>query len=148
MQLVPRRIRAWGKVLGLVCLSSLMALGLTGDIPCGFGTPSPTPDLETWVEKLKSQEGVFVREESNCRIVLVTMGARPTGGYSIKVEKVRRTQDAWIIEVTTHVPGPHDVVTQVITYPYQLIRIPKDGLKIEVYEKTERGLIMKGLSRS
>lgn len=123
-------------MLILALLVLFLALGSPGDRPWGYGAPNLAPDLEAWVENLKSKEGVFIKEEAGQRVVLISMGAKPTGGYSIKVERVHQTAQAWIIETTTHSPGPDDIVTQAITYPYQLIRIPDDGLKIEVRQRT------------
>jgi hypothetical protein len=51
------------------------------------------------------------------------MGEKATGGYSIGVESVVETVKNIIITVKDNNPKPGDMVSQVITYPFCVVKI-------------------------
>lgn len=55
--------------------------------------------------------------------IILNMGEKNTGGYSIGVEKVEETDKNIIITVKEHNPAPDAMVMQVITYPYTVVKI-------------------------
>jgi hypothetical protein len=63
-------------------------------------------------------------------VVAVFMGAKTTGGYSINVDKVIKRKDALTVAVNETSPAANCVVTQAITQPFQVIKIPKTKQKI------------------
>ncbi|KQB39746.1 protease complex subunit PrcB family protein [Flavobacterium aquidurense] len=60
---------------------------------------------------------------SNSNYVILNMGEKNTGGYSIGVEKVEETDKNIIITVKEINPAPDAMVMQVITYPYTVVKI-------------------------
>lgn len=58
------------------------------------------------------------------RVVVATMGGRPTGGYSIGVESVERRAGEVAVRLFTVEPGQGCYVTQAVTYPGILVAIP------------------------
>lgn len=67
-------------------------------------------------------------------IVAVFAGEKPTGGYSIEILSAETSgsqiQERSVIAITVQhcQPEPGDFVTEALTYPYHIIRIPKiDG---------------------
>lgn len=72
---------------------------------------SKTGGYYFWVD----DKGVFT--------VFIGMGARPTGGYSIKVISVEDNEGNTNIQVEETVPKADEMVTQAITYPYTIIEI-------------------------
>lgn len=60
---------------------------------------------------------------SNSNYVILNMGEKNTGGYSIGVEKVEETDKNIIITVKENNPAADAMVTQVITYPYTVVKI-------------------------
>ena len=58
-------------------------------------------------------------------VVAVFMGEKPTGGYSIEIKDVLKKKDhiEFLIEVDE--PGPDDMVAQVITSPYHIIKLDR-----------------------
>lgn len=60
---------------------------------------------------------------SNSNYVILNMGEKNSGGYSIGVEKVEETDKNIIITVKENNPSPDAMVTQVISYPYTVVRI-------------------------
>ena len=55
--------------------------------------------------------------------VVLNMGEKNTGGYSIEVEKVEETDKNIIITVKENSPGPDEMVMQIITYPYTILKV-------------------------
>ena len=55
--------------------------------------------------------------------VILNMGEKSSGGYSISVENVEETADKIIITVKESEPEPGSMVTQAITYPYAIVKI-------------------------
>lgn len=60
---------------------------------------------------------------SNSNYIILNMGEKNSGGYSIGVEKVEETDKNIIITVKENSPAPDAMVTQVITYPYTVVKI-------------------------
>lgn len=60
---------------------------------------------------------------SNSNYVILNMGEKNTGGYSIEVEKVEETDKNIIITVKENSPAPDAMTMQVITYPYTVVKV-------------------------
>lgn len=58
----------------------------------------------------------------------VSMGEKSTGGYSIQIVDYKIVGDSVIVTVKTHTPSAGDAVTEALTYPKDVMIIPKDGL--------------------
>ena len=63
-------------------------------------------------------------------LLAVFAGEKRTGGYAIQVKRVTQTDQAVIVHVTETAPGPEDVVVAMITYPYQVVKIPRTDLPV------------------
>jgi len=61
------------------------------------------------------------------RVLLVDMGGRNTGGYSIAVTSVSLDRNSVIANITLTKPGENCITTQSITNPYQFVFIPTLG---------------------
>jgi len=60
---------------------------------------------------------------NNSNYVILNMGEKNTGGYSISVEKVEETDKNIIITVKEKGPAADAMAMQVITYPYTVVRV-------------------------
>jgi len=68
----------------------------------------------------------------NSNFVILNMGEKNTGGYSITIESVAETEKNIIINVKESSPDPGAMVTQAITYPFCVVRInSKKGIIIK-----------------
>jgi hypothetical protein len=80
---------------------------------CNVEPPPPVPQVD------------FTRYS----VVAVFAGEQPTGGYSIEILRVEtgdsQTQEQLAVTVQHRQPGAGDLVTEALTYPYHMIRIPK-----------------------
>jgi hypothetical protein len=55
--------------------------------------------------------------------VILNMGEKPTGGYSITVDSVKETDKNIVIKVKEITPEPGAMLMQSITYPYTVVKI-------------------------
>lgn len=55
--------------------------------------------------------------------VILNMGEKNTGGYSIGIEKVEETDKNIIITIKENGPAPDAMTMQVITYPYTVLKV-------------------------
>lgn len=60
---------------------------------------------------------------NNSNYVILNMGEKSTGGYSIGIDKVEETDKNIIITVKEVSPAPDAMAMQVITYPYTVVKI-------------------------
>jgi len=62
-------------------------------------------------------------------VVIVDMGEQRTGGYSVAVRSVRvQAPNRVELHLEVQRPGPGVMVTQALTHPYAVARIPLAGL--------------------
>jgi PrcB C-terminal len=61
-------------------------------------------------------------------VVGVFLGSRPTGGHSVEITRIDREGSDLVVTYRERRPGNSDIVTQVITMPYELGTIDRfDG---------------------
>jgi hypothetical protein len=64
---------------------------------------------------------------------IICMGEKSTGGYSLEVKEVYRTDDGeTVVIVDEKSPGKDDIVTQAFTYPTLMIEFPSYQEKITI----------------
>lgn len=110
------------------------------DLDGGGGNPNvvmpanyqPTGEEQAWIDSHTATAGVWVKKFGDYRFVLVTMGEKPTGGYAVEFQDVTNNGSDWAIDLTYLAPGPGDMVTQVISYPYGFVKIKADGSGLRV----------------
>jgi hypothetical protein len=58
-------------------------------------------------------------------LVAVAAGTRPTGGFSIEVRRVATRADTLEVTVLETCPAPGAVVTQGLSQPVEVVRVPR-----------------------
>jgi hypothetical protein len=87
--------------------------------------------IEAWVENsLTTFVGQSYSYEDRLYI-LVTYGLKPTGGYAVEITDVEITDDRVIVRANFKAPGEDEMVTEALTYPYDLAVIDNPGLTVE-----------------
>ena len=66
---------------------------------------------------------------SQTQLAAVFAGAKPQGGYAIKVERVIQTEQEIVVYTTEVQPGDRAGIAQIV-YPYQIISLPRTSLPI------------------
>ncbi len=81
-------------------------------------------EVAVWVNDNCRDRGVYVLPAGEVRYLLVAWGEKPTGGFTVDVDLVDHAYTGGIgVSVVLEEPGPDDIVTQALTYPYQLIKL-------------------------
>lgn len=58
-------------------------------------------------------------------VLVVYQGRKPTGGWSILVDGLRRVGSRLVVSVREQKPGPGDITTDVLTSPFVVVSIPR-----------------------
>ncbi len=58
-------------------------------------------------------------------VLVVYQGRKPTGGWSIAVDRLRRVGTNLIVSVKEQKPGPGDITTDALTSPFVVVSIPR-----------------------
>ncbi|MFZ5969825.1 MAG: stalk domain-containing protein [Bacillota bacterium] len=87
-------------------------------------------EIKNWVESNYKNGGIYYKKVDHEIYILVSGGEKPTGGYSVEVDNVTMiTPDTAYVAAHVNAPGKGDIVAQVITYPYVLIKIEDENVK-------------------
>ena len=91
--------------------------------------------LKGKIETAKLQRGFIYEEKDGYLYIAIFSGEKPTGGYSIKVSSIEDNEGATNIFVEETAPKQGDMVIQVITYPYTVIKATGITLDIAIFNK-------------
>jgi hypothetical protein len=86
-------------------------------------------EVQTKIEEVKGTQGFYLFPNKDYGLdeygyhVLISLGEKNTGGYSIKVTAVEDNEGKTIIYVEEGKPTEGSMTIQAITYPYSLIKI-------------------------
>jgi len=97
--------------------------------------PQAPDHLTTSIEALKKEKGYFLFAED--KVLVIFMGERSTGGYSISLKDIQAQDDTLVIEVTEKSPGPNDIVTQAFTYPMLILQLEDDFSEFKIQNQLE-----------
>ncbi|WP_018248568.1 protease complex subunit PrcB family protein [Orenia marismortui] len=76
-------------------------------------------------EELRGVKGLRLDDQL---AIYITLGERPSGGYGIQIKQVRKKDNKLLVVVKAVGPAPTDMVTQIITYPYDIVKLPLEEL--------------------
>lgn len=92
---------------------------------------------EEFNEYFSSKEKIDFNKNS---LIVFLGGQRNTGGYSVEIQRIIKTQKNLELIIKERVPGENCAVTQAISYPFDAVVIPKttinkisSKIEIEVY---------------
>ncbi|MDD2212510.1 MAG: protease complex subunit PrcB family protein [Clostridia bacterium] len=77
-----------------------------------------------------------IKGEGDSRYVLLCLGTRNTGGYSIEISRVEEADGKILVTYQERKPAPGEMVIQVITYPWQVLQV-ESSLPIIVREEVK-----------
>lgn len=72
------------------------------------------------------QQGSRLVADKERTFLAVSIGERPTGGYSVNVKRIAKGNDTLYVDAIEEQPPQGAVVTQVLTYPYTVVSVPGD----------------------
>lgn len=127
----------FGRLATVMLLAFLVALLSPGLSTSGAQAAEPDPvewehpepgslpqEVDQWVDSFKERQGLYRLDHDGITWVLVAWGAKPTGGYVVEVQEINRTESGVVLlTVELAAPKPGDIVTQAISYPYDLVKM-------------------------
>lgn len=100
-----------------------------GDIVDPNGSELPK-EIEDWVNSSLAMNLGQSKVYEEDMYILVTYGEKPTGGYNVGITNINITDESVEVSVNFKAPKEGDIVTQAITYPYDLEVIEKVDLPL------------------
>lgn len=70
-------------------------------------------------------------------VIVAAMGTRPTGGFSIAIERVYQSAERLFVEVRERAPSANCMVTQALTQPADAVVVPRSDLPVSFAESKE-----------
>ncbi len=96
------------------------------------GQNQPLPaEVEAWIDDSRTMFLGQSRLVGDTLYLLVTYGEKPTGGYTVEIGEIVVTADKVSVPVTFKRPAPGEMVTQALTYPYDLKTLAATELPVE-----------------
>ncbi len=92
--------------------------------------------LTAWFEQNHRTRGIYTIEIEDDTYALLCAGAKPTGGFGLKLESIVLTgPEALLITAELTSPNPGDMVTMAFTYPNIVLKFPN-----RTFEKIDMAL--------
>jgi len=88
-------------------------------------------EIEEWIENSRETFGGQTRIYEDKLYILVTYGERPTGGYTVEITDIADEGDKLVVTAHFTEPGEDEMVTQALTYPYDLAQVDETDLTVE-----------------
>lgn len=117
----------------ILAVAMLFALACNGaDGPEEVTMPDELPaEVQAWIDASIYNFGgqTFVYED--ILYLLVTYGEKPTGGYNVEITDITEGEGKLVVTADFTEPGEDEMVTQALTYPYDLAMLDDPGLPVE-----------------
>ncbi len=68
-------------------------------------------------------------------VIGVFLGTRPTAGYAVEIIRIEKREKELVVTWRERSPGPRDIVVQVLTAPFVLVRTELDERPVR-FERT------------
>lgn len=88
-------------------------------------------EIQDWVNRSLNINLGQSKIYGDRQYILVTYGEKPTGGYYVNIEDVKILEDKVEVDVRFKAPQEGDMVTQAITYAYDLVVIKAVDLPVK-----------------
>jgi len=88
-------------------------------------------ELEAWYNNNYEVAGLHSYELNGEKYLILSVGEKPTGGYSIENIKLIGTKEEIAVNAKLKVPAKDEMVTEALTYPHALLKIVADGRELK-----------------
>lgn len=88
-------------------------------------------EVQNWIEESRKDFASQTLTHENILYLLITYGEKPTGGYDVEIIDINEEGGRLVVNVLFTEPAEDEMVTQVLTYPYDLAMLEDPGLPVE-----------------
>lgn len=96
-------------------------------------------EAEIWLEENKHQAGYKIFQTENHTYLLIASEVKTTGGYQFELIEIQELEKEILVKLKFINPANDQVVIQMLTHPYMLIKFDKTEKKIIVQLEEELG---------
>jgi hypothetical protein len=102
------------------------------DVPDEVTLPDELPaEVQAWIDAAVNDFGSQTLVHEGILYLLVTYGEKPTGGYDVEITDITEEEGKLVVTANFTEPGEDEMVTQALTYPYDLAMLDDPGLPVE-----------------
>ena len=88
-------------------------------------------EVEEWIEDSRQEFAGQTYELEGVLYLLVTYGERPTGGFDVEITEIAVQDEKVVVTAEFTEPAEDEMVTQALTYPYDLAMMDDPSLPVE-----------------
>lgn len=88
-------------------------------------------EVQAWIDAATNNFGGQTLVYEDILYLLVTYGEKPTGGYVVEITDITEKEGKLVVTAHFTEPGEDEMVTQALTYPYDLAMLEDPGLPVE-----------------
>lgn len=125
-------------VVVVLMLVLIFACGCTEDeevkeviVPEVFEEAELPDEIKAWIDDSRDTFGGRSLIHEGLHYILVTYGEKPTGGYTVEITEIAKKGAELVVTVQFSEPGEGEMVTQALTYPYDLAVVKETDLAVE-----------------
>ena len=120
-------------LVAILATLMLIAIGCGGaDAPEEVTLPDELPaEVQAWIDQASHNFGGQTLVYEDILYLLVTYGEKPTGGFSVEITDISEKEGKLVVTANFTEPGEDEMVTQALTYPYDLAMLDDPGLPVE-----------------
>jgi len=135
MRIIKGEIKMIRKTVFIMILAAAMLFVLAcdgPDLPDEVTLPDELPaEVQAWIDAAINDFGGQTLVHEGILYLLVTYGEKPTGGYDVEITGITEEEGKLVVTANFTEPGEDEMVTQALTYPYDLAMLDDPGLPVE-----------------
>lgn len=79
-------------------------------------------------------------------VIFVSMGEKPTAGYRVEIDRITWSRDVLKVKVRFHEPSQGDIQATLVTHPFVMVKVKKEGNLKKVEFLDQRNQILGSIS--
>ncbi len=118
----------------MIMVAAMLFVSACGgpDLPDEVTLPDELPaEVQAWIDAAINDFGGQTLVHEGILYLLVTYGEKPTGGYDVEITGITEEEGKLVVTANFTEPGEDEMVTQALTYPYDLAMLDDPGLPVE-----------------
>lgn len=95
-------------------------------------------DFQDLLDKVGIKKGIADIDFNQEMVIAVFQGTEPNSGYSLEISKIEESSDTLQISTKEVLPGKGCITAQVVTQPYQIVKLKRVDNKEIVFKNEQK----------